>query len=804
MQSQQKKVKWSRGETSSALEERTDTGITNVSVARMENCIADIYGNVSRRPALKLLPIDGTSHIFMNQSAIKAYTFAISKDDYLILLFNTNPNASQGYVIAYRIKNRVFVKSKYIEGGIASPQISFVQQNNYAVVASPFAIKEIRFTDVDGTDFNLTFQEWKYSAGWYAPNGTQNKTVGKMGSFQFTWNNDKEGAVGYIYTDSSGAVQNVSTMDSGLVANFENMSVAYNLFAAGDLLTFPKIGATMRFYEWVINQSGDDTPIRLLPVWKLNNLVLTVTGVLNFDEAVPSTGLYARIDYASSSGTNQGTIIGLYYNGENRLSFSYPTGVKVGCYVGDGSQFKYVNTPNTTWTDGTVYDQKLLAVGQMLTPIVNNNYTDTTVNVEYGYQSLMPEYNVSPRPSNIHPQVLTFSSQRLWAANFGDSNSLVVGSQIGKYNDLSNDYNGTNEAITLDILTPYQEQVRYMLDYNGLKIFTDVSEWAYESGGAVKQSNNGIFLNCAPIVLHSVGMYVDNTGRQVRAMSYELGANIFNSSVINKLCPNDLVFEPIKLTYLDEKQYSVGRFLFVLNNPSNNTTNPQLAVCNFAPDTQNMIWNRWSFPVVNGLPLVQEIVQTPNEPIFMVRVPCFADTTTAVTITALLPAVLDFDANADIEIGLSPNNQSTVVSSGLWRASLAGQTVSVFDNGVWQWDDVVDAQGNLTKSIAGLSNPSVGFMINSTLDSHPIDVGGKTKSVVKRISKAIMSVRDTEPGAITINGKTGYMNPAKDMINFYGITGMKREITYKITNIKGAKFHLESLLLNLEYGTLIS
>ena len=55
MQSQQKKVKWSRGETADALEERTDTGITQVSVSKLENIVADIYGNISRRPALKLV-----------------------------------------------------------------------------------------------------------------------------------------------------------------------------------------------------------------------------------------------------------------------------------------------------------------------------------------------------------------------------------------------------------------------------------------------------------------------------------------------------------------------------------------------------------------------------------------------------------------------------------------------------------------------------------------------------------------------------------------------------------------------------
>lgn len=794
MQSQQKKVKWSRGETSDALEERTDTGITNVSVARMENCIADIFGNVSRRPALKLLPIADTPHTFMDQSAIKAYTFAISKDDYLILLFNTDLNVLPGYVIAYRIKNRVLVKSKSFEDGtldqLASPQISFVQQNNYAVVASPFAIKEMRFTDVDGTDFNLAFQEWRYSAGWYAPNGTNNKVVAASSTIDQLWNRDKNGAMSYLYTDQSGAVVQLSTMDTGLTPTAINTLWALANYSSGDLITFPRMAATMRLYDFVAYDTTN----------KLNYSILgygaspIYDSTLGANETVPSTGHCAKILTSDT--------IAEYNNGVLVRTYLYP-GQAVCCFNSFGTVAWVKPAGATSWlTSNDLLNGRLLAVGAMQTPIVNNDYQDASVNVETGYQSLAPEYKISPRPSSIHPQVLAFSSQRLWTANFGDSSSLVVGSQIGKYNDLSNDYNGANEAITLDILTPYQEQVRYMLDYNGLKIFTDVSEWAYESGGAVKQSNNGIFQNCAPIVFHSLGMYVDATGRQVRAMSYELGANIFNSSVINKLCPNDLVFEPIKLTYLDEKQYSVGRFLFVLNNPSNNTTNPQLAVCNFVPDTQNMIWNRWSFPVVNGLPLVQEAVQTPDGPIFMIRVPCVSNV--SVVITCLLPAVLDFGANADIEVDLSPNSQSTVRGSGLWNPSLAGQTVSVFDNGVWQWDDTVNTQGNLTKSIAGLSNPSAGYMINAVLDSHPIDIGGKTKSVVKRISKAIMSVRDTEPGAITINNKTGYMNPAKDMISFYGVTGMKREITYKITNINGAKFHLESLLLNLEYGTLIS
>ena len=67
-----------------------------------------------------------------------------------------------------------------------------------------------------------------------------------------------------------------------------------------------------------------------------------------------------------------------------------------------------------------------------------------------------------------------------------------------------------------------------------------------------------------------------------------------------------------------------------------------------------------------------------------------------------------------------------------------------------------------------------------------------------------MSVHGTDADTISINGKTGYMNPRIDHICFYGVTGMKDEIKYIITNKNGAMFHLESLLMNIEYGTLDS
>jgi hypothetical protein len=131
-------------------------------------------------------------------------------------------------------------------------------------------------------------------------------------------------------------------------------------------------------------------------------------------------------------------------------------------------------------------------------------------------------------------------------------------------------------------------------------------------------------------------------------------------------------------------------------------------------------------------------------------------------------------------------------------------TVSVFDGDEYKWDDTLDQYGNYTKPLTDLTNPRVGFMINATLESHPIDIQGKTYTDKKRIGKAVAVIRNTDASAFTVCDKTGYTSPDKKTVNFYGCTGMKDQVRYTIKNIKGAKFTIESLTMIIEYGTLES
>ena len=130
--------------------------------------------------------------------------------------------------------------------------------------------------------------------------------------------------------------------------------------------------------------------------------------------------------------------------------------------------------------------------------------------------------------------------------------------------------------------------------------------------------------------------------------------------------------------------------------------------------------------------------------------------------------------------------------------------ISIFDGDQFMWYDNIGMDGTYSKSLADLTNPRVGFMINATLESHPIDIQGKTYTEKKRIGKCVAVIRDTEPGTFTVCDKTGYTGPDKKTVNFYGCTGMKDQVRYTIKNIKGAKFTIESLTMIIEYGTLDS
>lgn len=852
MQSQQKKVKWSRGETADALEERTDTGITNVSVARMVNCMPDIYGNISRRPAFKLL--DGPDYMYKTAwgsantfapyaDKVKSFTFYITKTDYIVLIisqktYSGNVAYLNNDIVGYRVKDNKLVRSKAIardsgdEFITRSDKLSFVQQNNYALLGNSECVWKLQLTDYGEEDFTMSIERWYFEAGWYAPNGTSSKSAnGSDGTFSF--NSDKKGFGNWAPSNEKAKISTVYSWTSAgcVITSTKNKRGFVSTFNLGDIIHMPNIGCYFRLEGYVLFKPETTTMPKQV-AWFEYDITNTP-----FDSSgtVPTSGF--SVGYTQ---LNDGAFdLTLYKDGVSTgKSQIFGSGSKV--YIIQTSADESSDTATVWYADSTGWHQDssvntLGVYGSLLTPAANTQGVDTVVNIETGYISLTP-----PQDEQLarfpHPSVLAFYQQRLWASgwllqddnyNITDLPGLTIGSQIAKYTDLKNDYNLSNEAITVDILTKYQERVLHLIDYNGLKIFTDAGEYSYSSSaGEQRQSANGSLEFCEPIIMESLCIYADQTGRQIRAMQYEFQNSIYDSSVINNYAPKDLVFNPYVLTSYEDKLHNTGMHLFVLNKSSLFEGDaPTFAVCNFVPANQANIWSRWQFPNVyaatnilgEGSEQIPGIISqcvAGDKTLFVIPVVIQdAGSTSPIRSTILMLAELDFDSVMDLQtsekssfykIKHIPYAPPTAAPDYSFDITIPKITVSVYDGETYKWDDTLDQYGNFTKPITDLTNPIVGLKIDASIESHPVDVGGKTKTVVKRIGKAVMSVRDTNPHAVSINGRTGYMNPAKDSISFYNVANAKREIRYTITNINGAKFTIESLTMNIEYGTLIS
>lgn len=228
MQSQQKKVKWSRGETADALEERTDTGITQVSVSKLENIIADIYGNISRRPALKIVaqankhpvtPVVTQTYNAGNFFPVvpSTFVFTINQNKYIIFI------AGERYIDGFLIENEKFVRKVNITGVRENElryafgkngQASFAQSNNWGILSNVWAETIVmRLTDTD----DITTEIFQFSAPWYAPNGTQTMQVtsNEITGLSF----DASTIANYTYTEHNGITTVYSWINTGIAAS---------------------------------------------------------------------------------------------------------------------------------------------------------------------------------------------------------------------------------------------------------------------------------------------------------------------------------------------------------------------------------------------------------------------------------------------------------------------------------------------------------------------------------------------------------------------------------------------------------
>lgn len=592
MQSQQKKVKWSRGETADALEERTDTGITQVSVSKMSNIIADVYGNISRRPAFKMVPyadgVNDNSTIVASNRA-KLVPFKIKKDDLVLFVFPDSISPTQWFSY-YRVKNGriVYVGNRRFDEIPITTPTGYAQYNNFMILSCPNGNIKIQAINIEDEAISFSFEKFLYSGTWFS-DGTEQYPVSSDTIPGFAINTNQVGYIQTMVTTNNGIENNMySAVSTGLANNSTNMDALAEAIPAGSIVTFANMGGMMRVEGiCAYTAGGNGSQGVLFPNYVFDGATR---------DTINPTGTYCVVD--SDSAHMYHLDYQVYVNGK----FITKKRVFAGGVVirSRASSTGFLWYAYGHWVEYPAGNLVLYLYGEVLAPAVDKTGVDTTVTVLSGYEELNSENSIF--------RAVTFSNQRLYIgglsstlySNTIDHGALVVGSQIAKYNDFKNNYGTANEAVTVDVSTKAQEQVFHVVDYNGLQILTDVAEYSYRDGVPVKQSDNGTLKDCMPLVFNNTMIYADRSKKYIRVAQYQLQTNVFGSTKINALTQEDLVHNPVSLSFYEEKDNTIGTFLFVINDITDKTFNAaELAVCNLLPENQEVIWTRWdsvSFP----------------------------------------------------------------------------------------------------------------------------------------------------------------------------------------------------------------
>jgi len=405
MQSQQKKVKWSRGETADALEERTDTGITQVSVSKMENIIADIYGNISRRPAFRMTPYDSgvvdLTQIAASEQA-KMIPFQIQKDDHVIFVFpdSVSSEETQDYPY-YRIKNNkiVYVGKITSEIQIILPT-GYAQNNNYLIITCDKGIYKIQATEIGDKNIQFSLENFVYSGAWYTEN-TQQATVDNTTIPGLTFNSNQAGPVYVSLPDTVNNIENnmYSTISTGVKFTTNNIELFNTHIPVGSIVMFANMGGQMRIEGYM--PFGNDNKYNSGIEWPnivFDNAVLSLTQAENFQGVCCLA--YGVFENLSVEYWANGRRIDRkqFYIGKGTLDKPYIIIQNRNSITGFSqlvASHSFV-APRCRWDDIDPATMNMYAYGELLAPIVDKTQVDTKVTVLSGFTELS-SVNSTPR-----------------------------------------------------------------------------------------------------------------------------------------------------------------------------------------------------------------------------------------------------------------------------------------------------------------------------------------------------------------------------------------------------------------------
>lgn len=368
-----------------------------------------------------------------------------------------------------------------------------------------------------------------------------------------------------------------------------------------------------------------------------------------------------------------------------------------------------------------------------------------------------------------YPISCLFYQQRLWFGGSSQRPSTIWASRVGIYNDFNNAGNYDNDGINQDMNT--ENQIVNLLSNRGLQIFTSGDEWTASEGSLTpngftlfKNTSAGSSINLVPKNLGGVTLFIEKNGKSLLSYVYDYNQAAYKTSNIGILA--SLIDKPVDMDIDDNSSLDEGDYLYiVLKDGSMLVTS-----INFEQEI-----NAPSIFTTTGS--IQSVCNLVNDTYLLVVI---GDNTYL--------EVIDDSVNTDLTI--EKFVQQTI--TGL--TDYEGQYVYVYSDDENYGKYLVD-NGSVTLRYEANTACKIGFAFGCELDSNDIAINGRSTSIFKRISKAVVTTNNTDK--ITLNGveKTSDDN----IFDFFAVTSYGKKVKFKIES-EFNKIEVLSVLLHINYG----
>ena len=362
-----------------------------------------------------------------------------------------------------------------------------------------------------------------------------------------------------------------------------------------------------------------------------------------------------------------------------------------------------------------------------------------------------------------------FYQQRLWFGGSAQRPSTIWATRVGIYNDFNNAGNHDNDGINQDLNT--ENQIVNLLSNRGLQIFTSGDEWTAPEGkltpndfSVVKNTSNGSDIGLSPKNLGGVTLFVEKNGRSLLSYVYDYNQAAYTTSNIGIL--GNLISDPVDIEIDDNSSLDEGDYLYIV-----------------LKDGRMLITSLNFEQEINATSIFSMVGK-----IFSV---CNLIDETYLLVNLNNKIYLEvIDDNAKTDLTIEKYVEKTI--TGL--EDYNGEYVYVY-SGENNLGKYLVENGTVTLRYDANKNCNIGFAFSSELDSNDISINGRSTSIFKRISKAVITTKDTNK--IKLNGVEKYSND--NIFDFFAVSSYGKKVKFRFES-EFNKVEVLSILLNINYG----